>query len=138
MARNSIKIGKALWAAQIVLAVIFLFAGGFKLALPAAELAKQPGPLSVDFIKFIGVCEVAGALGLVLPGIFGIRRELTPLAATGLVIIMVGAVVSTIATGPAAGAVVPAVVGLLAAYVARKHPARHARTTALVASAASA
>src|SRR5262245_8203771 len=98
MARNANKIGKALWTAQIVLALLFLFAGGRKLALPAAELAKN-GPFSAAFIKFIGVCEVAGALGLVLPGIVGIRRELTPLAATGLVIIMIGAVVSTIATG---------------------------------------
>ena len=132
---SKVSIGKAVWAVQILLAALFLFAGAFKLAVPAAELAKQGGPFSVAFIKFIGVCEVAGALGLVLPGIFRIHRWLTPLAAAGLVIIMIGAVISTIATGPAGGAAVPFVVGLLAAYVVRRYRTL-STTPALVASPA--
>ena len=107
-----------LWIAQSVLAAIFLFAGSMKLLMPAAELAAQshmPGA----FIKFIGVCETAGALGLILPGLFRIQERLTPLAALGLVIIMTGAVVTTLVQGQGPAAVIPAVVGLIAAYVAR-------------------
>ena len=107
-----------LWIAQSVLAAIFLFAGGMKLLMPAAELAAQshmPGA----FIKFIGVCETAGALGLILPGLFRIQQRLTPLAALGLVIIMIGAVVTTLVQGQGPVAIIPAVVGLMAAYVAR-------------------
>src|SRR5690349_7693350 len=86
----------ALWTAQVLLAALFLFAGGFKLFAPAAELAKQSPIFPPAFLKFIGVCEILGAFGLVLPGLFGVQRRLTPLAASGLVIIMIGAVVSTV------------------------------------------
>ncbi len=110
---------KALWAVQILLALVFLFAGGMKLAMPAATLAQLTG-LPVGFMKFIGVAEFSGALGLVLPGLFGIKRLLTPIAAVGLVTIMSGAVVLTVETGPAAGALVPFAVGSLAILVARK------------------
>ena len=74
-----------LWTAQVLLAALFLFAGGMKLILPAAQLAKQ-SPLPVLFLQFIGICEVLGALGLILPSLTRIRPDLTPLAATGLVI----------------------------------------------------
>jgi hypothetical protein len=70
-------------------------------------------------MKFIGVCETLGALGLVLPGLFHIRERLTSLAAAGLVIIMIGAVATTILQGQGVAAIVPAVVGALAWYVAR-------------------
>src|SRR3989449_10660766 len=86
-----------LWTVQAVLAALFLSAGGFKLALPLAALAKL-SPLPAPFLKFVGVCEVTGAIGLVLPGLLKIRTGLTPLAAAGLVVIMVGATVVTVAT----------------------------------------
>ena len=108
----------ALWIIQVVLAALFLFAGGFKLATPAAALAKM-APLPAPFLKFIGLCEVTGALGLILPGLLRIRPELTALAAAGLVIIMIGAVVTTVATAGVAPAVMPFVVGVLATIVAR-------------------
>jgi hypothetical protein len=107
----------ALWIIQAVLALVFVFAGGSKLAMPIAELTKQ-SPLPGGFLRFIGVCEVLGALGLILPGILGIRRGLTALAATGLTIIMIGAVVVTLAVGQGALAAIPLVVGALAAVVA--------------------
>ena len=107
-----------LWIAQGILAALFLFAGGMKLVMPAVALEAQ-SHLPGAFIKFIGVCETLGALGLVLPGLFRIQQRLTPLAAAGLVIIMVGAVVTTIVQGQGPAAIVPAVVGLIAAYVAR-------------------
>jgi len=106
-----------LWTVQAVLAALFLYAGGFKLALPLAALAKL-SPLPAPFLKFVGVCEVTGAIGLVLPGLLKIRTGLTPLAAAGLVVIMVGATVVTVATQGVAPAVLPFVVGILAATVA--------------------
>ncbi len=106
-----------LWTMQILLALIFLFAGGMKLILPIALMTAQL-PLPGLFLRFIGVCEVAGALGLILPGLTRIQRRLTPLAACGLVVLMVGAVVLTLASQGGAGAVVPLVVGVLAAAVA--------------------
>src|SRR5207237_1085226 len=66
----------------------------------------------------LGGYEVLGALGLVIPGLFRIRRGLTPLAAAGLVIIMIGATVITLIGGALMAAVISLVVGLLAAFVA--------------------
>jgi hypothetical protein len=114
-----------LWTIQGVLALLFLLAGGMKLAAPAAALAQQ-STLPPLFLKFIGLAETAGALGLILPGLLRIRRGLTPLAAAGLVVIMAGATAITAGTGQVGGAVIPCVVGLLAAFVAYKRwqPAR--------------
>lgn len=106
-----------LWTIQGLLAATFLFAGGMKLAMPMDVLAAVT-PLPALFLKFIGTCEVLGAAGLILPGLFRIRQGLTPLAATGLVTIMIGAVTVTIATMDVVSALLPLVVGLLAAYVA--------------------
>ena len=106
-----------LWVIQGLLAAVFLFAGGFKLAMPLAALAKV-SPLPPLFLKFVSVCEVTGAFGLILPGLLHIREGLTPLAAAGLVIIMIGATISTIATLGLAPAILPFVVGTLAAVVA--------------------
>ena len=111
------KTAATLWTIQGILALLFLFAGGMKLVTPIEALAAQ-SHLSGEFMRFIGVCEVLGAIGLVLPGLTRIRTDLTPLAAAGLVIIMIGATVTTLVVGPVPGAVVPFVVGLLATFVA--------------------
>jgi DoxX-like family len=105
-----------LWTVQALLAALFLFAGAMKFIIPIAEMTKQM-PLPGAFIRFIGICEIAGAFGLILPGIFGIRVGLTPLAASGLVIIMIGATVLSLPGGIAV-ALMPTVVGILAAVVA--------------------
>ncbi len=120
----------ALWILQGLLAALFLFAGGFKLAMPLDELARTAS-MNGMFLKFIGLCEVAGGLGLVLPGLFRVRTGLTPLAAAGLVIIMIGATVTTLATQGAAPAIFPCVVGVLAAVVAvgRRQPASRPAAT---------
>ena len=75
-------------------------------------------PLPGPFLRFIAVCEVLGALGLILPGLLRIRPGLTPLAAAGLVIIMVGAVWVNLTYAEATLALIPLVVGILAAFVA--------------------
>lgn len=112
-----------LWIIQILLALLFLFAGGTKLFLPLdvlAEMSRQSGqtPLPGLFVRFLGAVEVLGALGLILPGLLRIRPGLTPLAAAGLVIIMMGAMVITVASGAVASAVMPLIVGVLSAFVA--------------------
>jgi len=107
----------ALWIAQGLLALLFLFAGGMKLVLPFEKLAGLT-PVPVPFLRFIAVAEVLGAIGLILPGLLRIRPGLTPLAAAGLVIIMIGATVVTLAGGDVKMALLPLVVGLLAAFVA--------------------
>ncbi len=109
----------ALWIVQALLALLFLFAGGIKLVLPLEKLTgPMPMPLSGLFLRFVGVAEVLGAIGLILPGLLRIRPGLTPLAAAGLVIIMIGATVLTLASGDIAMALIPLVVGLLSAFVA--------------------
>jgi len=107
----------ALWIVQGLLALLFLFAGGMKLVLPVEEMTKQV-PMPGLFLRFIGVAEVLGAIGLILPGLLRIRPGLTPLAAAGLVVIMIGATVITLAWIGIAPALIPFVVGLLAAFVA--------------------
>ena len=111
-----------LWIIQALLAFLFLFAGGTKLVLPIEALTSMGSPNQVHlpglFIRFIGVCEVLGALGLILPGLLRIRPYLTPLAAAGLVIIMIGATVLTFVADGIGAAVPPVVIGILAAFVA--------------------
>ena len=107
----------ALWIVQGLLAALFLFAGGMKLILPL-EALTGPVPLPGLFVRFIGVAEVLGAIGLILPGLLRIRPGLTPLAAAGLVIIMIGATTLTLAGGDVALALIPLMVGFLSAFVA--------------------
>ena len=110
-----------LWIIQIVLALLFLFAGVPKLIM-LDELMKNAPPEAIKFpdffLKFIGVCEILGALGLILPGLLRKKQELTLLSAIGLLIIMIGAVVVSIMGTGVSTAIVPFIVALLCAFVA--------------------
>ena len=108
---------KVLWVVQGLLAALFLFAGGAKLVLPA-EAMKGPIELPIAFFRFIGVAEVLGAIGLIVPWLTRIRPVLTPLAAVGLVIIMIGATVLTGVGMGVAQAAFPGIIGSLALVVA--------------------
>ena len=109
----------SLWIIQGLLALLFLFAGSMKLIMPIEMMtAQMTVPLPGLFLQFIGVAEVAGAFGLILPGLLRIRPGLTPLAGACLVIIMIGATVVTLLGGDVAAALFPLVVGLLCAAVA--------------------
>src|SRR5712691_6350285 len=111
-----------LWIIQALLALLFLFAGGTKLILSIEQMQAMGPPNKIVLpgllIRFIGVCEVLGALGLILPGLFRIRPGLTPLAAAGLVIIMIGATTTTLMSSEVAPALFPMVTLVLLAFVA--------------------
>lgn len=117
MSGNSKRINALLWTIQGLLALLFSFAGVMKFILPANILQQGPIVLPLLFLKFIGVCELLGALGLILPGVFKVHRELTPLAAAGLVTIMAGATTITIIGMGVGPAVTPFVAGVLSAVV---------------------
>jgi hypothetical protein len=114
---GSRKLSAILWTSQTLLAALFLFAGSMKLIVPIEVMTEQSG-MPGWFLQFIGVAETLGALGLILPALLRIRPGLTPLAAAGLVIIMIGATVTTAAAGGVAAALFPLVVGLVCGFVA--------------------
>lgn len=117
--RRRVIVASVLWLIQVLLALTFLFAGSMKLIMPIEMMtAQMPVPLPGLFIRFIGIAEVAGALGLILPGLVRIQRRLTPLAACGLIIIMIGATVVTLLGGQVDAVALPLVVGLLCVLVA--------------------
>jgi hypothetical protein len=106
-----------LWTAQVLLALVYLFSGSYKLFAPLELLTPQL-PLPDAVIRCLGLAEILGALGLILPSLLRVRPLLTPLAAACLVIIMIGATVCSVLWGYGIGALLPFVLGLLAAFVA--------------------
>jgi len=106
----------ALWIVQILLGALFVFSGAMKFIMPMEEMTKDIA-LPAWFLYFIGVAEILGGLGLILPGLLRTRPGLTPLAAAGLVVIMSGATVISLSLGIKT-AIVPFVVGVLAVFVA--------------------
>lgn len=110
-----------LWIVAGVLAAAFLGAGLAKLTQPKAKLAKQMAwveDFSQPTIRLIGTAEVLAAIGLILPAIFGIATVLVPLAATGLVIVMIGAIITHARRHEANLIVVNVILLALAAFVA--------------------
>src|ERR1051326_1064100 len=114
---------RVLWALQVCLALFFLYGGTIKLVPPdslpgAALLAALLSPLPKWFVDFIGITEVLGALGLILPVRLGILPILTPMAAVGLIIEMIGATLFVILFYGVALTAFSVVTGLLLAFVA--------------------
>ena len=88
----------ALWVAQSLLALVFAYSGGYKISLPKEALIKA-GQTGVSLfpepvIKVTAVAELLAVAGLILPRATGIAPVLTPVAACGLMIVMVGAILS--------------------------------------------
>lgn len=110
------RINVAIWTLQVLLACLFLFAGAAKLVMPIAEMTKQ-FPLPGLLLRFLGIVEISGAVGLILPSLLRIKPYLTPLAAGGLIIVMSGATAISMAGGTIAPAIPPFVVGCLAGLV---------------------
>jgi uncharacterized membrane protein YphA (DoxX/SURF4 family) len=108
-----------LWILQGLLALLFIFSGAMKFLMSVEQMNEQSAVvLPGIFLHFIGLCEVLGGLGLILPSALRIKPGLTPLAAAGLAIITAGATVLTL-MGPMKGmVVVPLVTCLLCIFVA--------------------
>ena len=115
---SSRKLDVTLWIVQGLLALFFGLGSGVPKLLLPVETLPMPIPLPDLFIRLIGVAEVLGALGLVLPGLLRIRPDLTPLAAAGLVLVTIGATVYQLAAGQPESALFAVAVGLIAAFVA--------------------
>lgn len=115
-------VNTALWIAQWVLGAAFLMAGAMKAFQPKEKLEPQMGwveDFSDSQVRGIGFVEIAGALGLVLPWLLDIAPVLTPLAATGLVVTMIGAAVVHVRRNEVVpNVVVNVVLGALAAFIA--------------------
>lgn len=111
----------ALWAAQVVLAGMFLMAGAMKSTQPIETLAVAmpwAGQVPAALVRFIGISEALGALGLLLPSLLRIRPQLTPLAASGLVLVMLLAAAFHISKGEVSALGINFTLGLVAAFIA--------------------
>lgn len=111
----------ALWIIQIVLAAAFLIAGTTKVLTPKEKLRERMAwvdDFSQTSVRLIGTAEILGALGLILPAATGIAPILTPIAAVGLIIIMIGAAITHVRRQEPAIVPVNVVLLVLAAIVA--------------------
>ena len=89
------RLGVSLWISQILLAAFYVLTGVMKVTMPIPRLAAMlhwPGLYGEAFTRFLGVCELAGAAGLLLPAATRIFPRLTPLAAAGLVLLQICAI----------------------------------------------
>jgi uncharacterized membrane protein YphA (DoxX/SURF4 family) len=110
-----------LWVAQVLLAAAFFMAGSGKATQPIAALAPNMAWVTAipeSMVRFIGVAEMLGAVGLLLPALSRIKPGLTPLAAAGLTTIMALAIPFHLFRGEFGGMVVNAVLGGIAAFIA--------------------
>ena len=107
---------------QIILGLLFLAAGFTKLFTPIADMADMMTwtmAVPAALVRFSGLAELAGGLGLILPWLTGIQPQLVRLAALGLVVTMMGAVVTHVSIGDPVSAMIPPVVlGAIAAFIA--------------------
>lgn len=118
-----------LWILQIVLAVAFAFAGIGKLTQPREKLAERMGwveDFSQGTVRLIGALELLAAVGLVLPAATGILPWLTPLAALGLVVVMLLAIPVHVRRHELPNVAVNVVLALVAAFVAWQRFGPHA------------
>jgi uncharacterized membrane protein YphA (DoxX/SURF4 family) len=108
-----------LWILQVLLGLLFIFAGVMKFVMSVEEMnAQAPVVMPGLFLHFIGVAEVLGGLGLILPSLLKIKPLLTPLAALGLAIITGGATVTALMGPVKVGAAFPLIICLLCLFVA--------------------
>lgn len=110
-----------LWIVQALLAANYGIAGVMKSTMPIADLAHKlvwPGALPVPLVRFIGLAELAAALGLILPSVTRIKPVLTPIAAGGLTVIMLLATAFHISRGEIQALPVTLTFAAFAAFVA--------------------
>ena len=110
-----------LWIAQIILALMFIMAGVMKTFSPIGDLAAQlvwPGEVPSLLVRFIGVSELLGGLGLILPSILKMNKKWTAFAALGLGLIMILALLYHLYKGEMFALPVNIAIGLIAFFVA--------------------
>lgn len=93
-----------LWAAQVVICVLFVLFGYMKLFMPVNELAAMwvwPGQVPVGFVRLMGVVDAAGGIGVLLPAITRIQPRLTVWAALGCSLLQVSAIIFHLSRGEA-------------------------------------
>ena len=118
---SSKRLHKTLWYIQIILAAMFLLAGGMKTFAPIDQLAQQmpwAGAVPAGLVRFIGITQLLGAVGLILPSMLRIVPVLTVWAAAGLVITMTLAFVYHVVNQEMDSIVPNIVIGILAGFVA--------------------
>lgn len=108
----------AVWVVSGLLALGFLGTGAMKVFPPEADVAALAEGVPVILMRMAGVAEILGALGLILPAATRIMPILTPLAASGLVVTMIGATIANLVIGEYASIVQTIIFGALAAFVA--------------------
>jgi putative oxidoreductase len=110
-----------LWVVQVVLGLLFLAGGAMKATQPIPELAVKmvwATDIPEALVRFIGISEVFGGLGLVLPAATRIKPMLTPLAGLGLAVIMLLAALFHLVRAEFGGIAMNVVLGGLAVFVA--------------------
>ena len=109
-----------LWVVQILLAIVFLMTGGMKVTQPKEKLDESgfAEDFSLSTIRLIGVLELLGAIGIVLPALTGILPWLTPLAAVGLALTMIGAAITHLRRSEYPNIIVNVIFFALAVFVA--------------------
>jgi len=106
-----------LWVLQILLGLFMAVASGVPKLIVPIEMLPMPIPIPGPLLTFIGLAEIAGGLGLILPGLFKIRPGLTPLAAAGLGLIAIGGMAYQIAAREPGNAVFALVIAVLCAFI---------------------
>ena len=110
-----------LWIVQIALAFAFFLAGTMKISQPREKLVTNMGfveDFTMEQVRLIGVVEILGAIGLILPAVTGILPILSPLAALGLALTMVGAIITNVRRGDFAHVIPNLVLMVMALFVA--------------------
>jgi len=121
VATRSTRIHLLLWIAQALLALLFAGAGLTKVITPIGDLAQSlpyTAELPEWLVRFIGISEVAGALGLILPALARTQPGLTPLAGLGLCTVMVLATFFHLFRAEFSAMPITLVLGAVAAFVA--------------------
>jgi DoxX-like family len=119
--KPSAALSIGLWIAQVILAASFIWAASMKLFKPIEELSLMwpwVGQVSEGLVKFTGVVDLLGAVGLILPSVLRIRPNFTPVTAMGIILLMICASVFHIIRGEAGNIAPNIVFAILAAFIA--------------------
>ena len=116
--KRGVELSTALWIVQVLLAALYTMTGVIKLFLTHEQLVRMGSPEPLSLLRFIGVSELLGAIGLIFPSLLRIQPRLTVYAAWGLVTIMTLATIFHLVRDEFGEAPITVLLGLLTAFVA--------------------